>query len=255
MNQLPNSEQYRKIVKQTENEMLSISVMDIDSIIAKYMESNIIPELEQNGNKIKVPLLYGNAERWKSARIDGYLKDREGRIQIPLVMFKRNSIAKNESLKFLKEEPVTYPTLKKFSKQNAYDRFAVLNPDFAKVYQSYDVRMPDYVNLVYEVVIWTNYTEHNNKIIESFGYAAERYWGENDGYKFRVNIDNFENTQDLGSGAERIIKTTFNMTVFAYILPERNEKSPTVQKGFTTRKVIVTKEAVLSTKDIDKLRK
>jgi hypothetical protein len=250
-----NSQQYNKIVKQDNTEMLAISLLDVDTIIAKYMEEKIIPQLEQNGQQIKVPLLYANAERWKSTKRDGYLKDREGKIQIPLVMFKRNSIAKNDSLKFLKEEAVTYPTVKKFSKQNAYDRFSVLNSNFAKLYQTYDVRMPEYVNLVYEVVIWTNYTEHSNKILEAFNYASERYWGEKDKYKFRVQIENFENTQDLGAGTERIIKTTFTMTVFAYILPKRLESIPTTQKGSTLRKVIVTNEATFTDEELQKLRR
>lgn len=252
---IKNSEKYNKIVKQDAEESISISLMDIDGIIANYMEENVIPQLEKNGEVIKVPLLYANAERWKSAKRDGYLIDKQGKLQIPLIMFKRNSIAKNETLKFLKEEQVTYPTVKKFSKQNAYDRFAVLNPDFAKVYQTYDVRMPDYVNLVYEVVVWTNYTEHNNKILEAFTYASERYWGEKDKYKFRVNIDNFENTTDLAGGAERIIKTTFSMNVFAYVLPKRLESTPTTQKGFTIRKVVVTNEATYTNEELKKLRK
>lgn len=251
----PNSEKYNKIVKQDEKENISITLLDIDSIIAKYMEENVVPQLEKNGEVIKVPILYGNAERWKSAKRDGYFQDREGRLQIPLIMFKRNSIAKNEALKFLKEEPVTYPTVKKFSKQNAYDRFSVLNPDFAKVYQTYDVRMPDYVNLVYEVIIWTNFTEHNNKILEAFAYSSERYWGEKDKYKFRVNIDNFENTTDLAAGAERIVKTTFTMNVFAYVLPKQLESVNTTQKGFTIRKVVITNEATYTNEELKKLRK
>ena len=45
------------------------------------MEKHLIPELEQNGNKINIPLVYGNAERWKTAQQDGYLKDKLGKIQ------------------------------------------------------------------------------------------------------------------------------------------------------------------------------
>ena len=67
---------FSKIVKQDESKMLEISLLDVDSVIASYMENHIIPEVQQNGNKIKVPLLYGNAERWKSAQRDGYLKDK-----------------------------------------------------------------------------------------------------------------------------------------------------------------------------------
>lgn len=236
---------FSKIVKQDEQEMFSLSLIDIDSTIASYMEKHVIPEIEQNKSKVKVPLIYGNAERWKGAQKDGYLKDKLGKIQIPLIMFKRNSFAKNEAMKFLKDDKITYPTIRKFSNKNAYDRFSLLNSEFKKRYETFDVKMPDYVTVTYEVMVWTNFTEHNNKIIEQFQYFTDRYWGEDDKYKFRVLIDNFDNQQEVGAGTERIIRTTFTMTVNAYLLPKRTDNVPTTQKGFTIRKVVVTNEVLL----------
>ena len=236
---------FSKIVKQNEQEMFSISLVDIDSTIASYMETHIIPEVEQNKSKVKVPLIYGNAERWKGAQKDGYLKDKLGKIQIPLIMFKRNSFAKNDSMQFLKDDRINYPTIRKFSNKNSYDRFSLLNSEFKKRYETFDVKMPDYVTVTYEVMVWTNFTEHNNKIIEQFQYFTGRYWGEEDKYKFRVMIDNFDNQQEVGAGTERIIRTTFTMTVHAYLLPKRADNVPTTQKGFTIRKVVVTNEVLL----------
>ena len=238
--------EFSKIVKQDESKMLEISLLDVDTIIANYMEKNLIPVLEQNGNQLKVPLLYGNAERWKSAQRDGYIKDKLGKIQLPIIMFKRNSIEANDTMKFLKDTKVTYPTVRKYSNKHSYDRFSLLNPDLKKRFEAYDVRMPNYVTLTYEVIFWTGYTEHNNKIIEQFQYANEQYWGEDDNYKFRVLVGNFDNQQDVGAGSERIIRTNCSLTVNAYLLPKRFETQPTTQKGFTIRKVIVGNEVVLN---------
>jgi hypothetical protein len=241
-----NNEKFNRIVKQSDKETISITLLDIDTVIANYMQSDVVPELEQNGKKLKVPVIYGNSERWKSAQRDGYFKDIDGKIQIPLVMFRRNSIAKNDNLKFLKEEAVTYPTVKKYSKKNAYDRFSLLNPGFNKRYETFDVRMPEYVNLSYEIVVWTTYTEHNNKIVEAFQYSADQYWGEKDKFRFRTTIDNFQTNQELAENSERIIKTTFTLVVYAYILPERSGAVSNTLKGFTIRKVVVTNEAVVN---------
>jgi hypothetical protein len=236
---------FSKIIKQDEQQMPSISLIDVDATIASYMEKHIIPEIEQNKSKVKVPLIYGNAERWKGAQKDGYLRDKLGKIQIPLIMFKRNSFAKNDSMRFLKDDTISYPTIRKWSNKNSYDRFSVLNPEFKKRYETYDVKMPDYVTVTYEVMVWTNFTEHNNKIIEQFQYFTDRYWGEEDKYKFKVSIDNFDNQQEVGAGTERIIRTTFTMSVNAYLLPKRADNVPTTQKGFTIRKVVVTNEVLL----------
>lgn len=160
-------------------------------------------------------------------------------------MFKRNSIESNDTLRFLKDQKVTYPTVKKYSQKHAYDRFSLLNPDLKRRFEAYDVRMPNYVTLTYEVMFWTGYTEHNNKIIEQFQYADGAYWGEDDKYKFRVVVGNFDNQQDVGAGSERIIRTTCTLTVNAYLLPKRFDNQPTTQKGFSIRKVVVTNETVL----------
>jgi hypothetical protein len=160
-------------------------------------------------------------------------------------MFKRNSIAPNETMKFLKDHRVTYPTIKKYSQKHAYDRFSLLNPDFKRRFEAYDVRMPNYVTLTYEIMFWTAYTEHNNKIIEQFQYANEQYWGEAGDYKFRVVVSDFDNQQDIGAGTERIIRTSCTLSVNAYLLPKRYDTQPTTQKGFSIRKVVVTNEVVL----------
>jgi len=241
--------EFSKIVKQDESKMLEISLLDVDTIIAKYMEEHLMPEVEQNGIKVKVPLIYGNAERWKGAKRDGYLRDKLGKIQLPIVMFKRNSIESNDAMRFLKDHRVTYPTVKKYSQKHAYDRFSLLNPDFKRRFEAYDVRMPNYVTLTYEVMFWTGYTQHNNKIIEQFQYADNAYWGEDGNYKFRVSVANFDTQQDVGAGSERIVRTTCNLTVNAYLLPKRFDNQPTTQKGFSIRKVVVTNEIVMQGSD------
>ena len=87
-------------------------------------------------------------------------------------------------------------------------------------------------------MIWTSFTEHMNKIVEAFQYATDRYWGKEDGFKFRTRIDSFDNQQEVGEGSERIIRTSFTMVVNAYLLPETYDDKPTVRKSFTPKKVV-----------------
>ena len=35
-------------------------------MMMEYMTDVVIPDVEENGTKVKVPLIYGNPERWKS---------------------------------------------------------------------------------------------------------------------------------------------------------------------------------------------
>ena len=232
--QLSVDKQYQKGVK----------LLDIDTTIAEYMIDTVIPDVEEHGKAVKVPLLYGNAERWANAREKGYLRDQRGKIQIPLVMFKRNSIERDTTLAQFKDIN-TLPAYRKYSQKNRYERFTLIQGS-GPSYEQYEVSVPDYVTVSYEVMIWTSFTEHMNKIVEQFQYATDRYWGNEDGYKFRTRIDSFDNQQEVGEGSERVIRTSFTMAVNAYLLPETYDESPTVKKSFTPKKVVFGVETDLS---------
>ena len=233
-NQLPVDSEYIKGVK----------LIDVDTTIADYMVSVIIPDVEENGRKIKVPLNYGNAERWSSARKNGYLRDQRGKAEIPLVMFKRNSVERDTALQHFKDG-VTMPAYQKYSKKNRYERFSLQN-SVKPVYELYSVSMPSYVTVTYEVMIWTSFTEHMNKIVEAFQYATDRYWGSETGYKFRARIDSFDTTQEVSEGSERVIRTTFNVSVNAYLLADTFNNQPTVKKEFTKKRVVFGVETDLT---------
>jgi hypothetical protein len=236
--QLPIEKQYIK----------GVSLVDIDTTIAQYMSDVIIPPLEENGNTLKVPLTYGNAERWTNVRKEGYLRDARGKIQIPLIMFKRNSIERDSSLQFFNED-LYLPAYRKWTKKNKYDRFSLMN-NIKPSYELYNIRVPEYVTLTYEVMIWTSFTEHMNKIVEAFQWATDRYWGSDDKYKFRVRIDSFDNQQELGEGSERIIRTSFTMSVNAYLLPDRYGNSPTIKKEYSPKRLVVMVESEKTEGDV-----
>jgi hypothetical protein len=221
-----------------------VKLIDIDTNIAEYMVDSIIPNVEENGNQVKVPLLYGNAERWNNARTKGYLRDSRGKIQLPLVMFKRNSIDRQDGMAQFKDVN-TLPAYKKYSQKNKYERFS-LQTNANRATEQYEISVPDYVTVTYEVMIWTSFTEHMNSIVEQFQYATDRYWGTEKGFKFRTRIDSFDNQQEVGEGSERVIRTSFTMVTNAYLLPETADDKPTVKKSFNPKKVIWGVETDLS---------
>ena len=72
----------------------SITLYDIDYAIMTYLEDVVLPTLDENGKAVKIPVIYGNSERWEGARKKGVYRDQKGRIQLPLMMLKRSSVAK-----------------------------------------------------------------------------------------------------------------------------------------------------------------
>ena len=223
--------------KQSIEQGKGVKLYDVDMAIAEHMIDTVLPTVEIFQEKQKVPVVYGNPERWKSVQKDGYLRDKKGMLQIPLVMFKRNSINRDDSLSNTMNRHVSYPSVSRYSKKHRYDKFSAMSST-QKPVEVYDVVIPDYVNITYEVIIWTDFTEHMNKIVEAFQYATDEYWGDKGGFKFRVKIDSFDNTTEVSEGSQRIVRTSFTMAVYAYLLPEQFDNESTHKKSIVPKKVV-----------------
>jgi hypothetical protein len=199
-----------------------VGIADIDESIHYYFTQVIKPRVEQNGEMREVPILYGNPERWNSIQKNGHYRDRDGKIQFPLIVFRRVGLEKNRNLgnKLDANHPLNYGVFrKKYSKKNAYNQFDVLN-NRKPAEEFYAVAIPDYVNITYECIIFTNYTEQNNKIIEGINYASDSYWGDNSKFKFRAQIDSYSDATEVGNKEARVVKTTFQITLLGYIVTD-----------------------------------
>ena len=221
-NSVQTSRVIQRTVRNDDKGDFTVGIKDIDESIVYYFDNVIKPSVIQKGIRKNVPVIYGNQERWKAVQKDGYYRDRNGKIQAPLIMFRRESLEKNRTLgnKVDAENPQNFYVFeRKYNNKNHYDRLSVLtNRTKTKEYQG--VVIPDYVTLVYSCVIFTDYIEQNNKLIESINYASDSYWGDPDKFKFRARIDNYTTTTDVSEGTDRVTRTSFNITLNGYIIPE-----------------------------------
>jgi len=219
---------------------ISVTLKDIDSAVIYYLENVVRPSVEDNGENVKVPIVYGSIERWKSIKRDGFLRDKKGKTITPLIMFKRNTIDVNKNMPIDKLDAnnphMFYTFEKKFSKNNIYDR---LDAQIGVISQRqyYNVSMPDYVTLNYSFTIWTSYITQMNGIIEKLNYSDGAYWGDPDKMKFRSIIDSFDDATEIGD-TERLVRTNFNLTIMGYLLSEKdNNNKSTTNKFITPQKV------------------
>ena len=219
----------------------SVSLFDIDYAIMSYLEETVLPELDDNGKALKIPVIYGNSERWNGARRQGVYRDARGKLQLPLMMLRRTSVAKNESMPMLNRQ-VSYQAVTKYSKDNRYSRFTLLGKATTPKYEIHNITMPDYVEINYECMGWTNYTEHLNAVIESLTYASDEYWGDKQKFKFNTTIADYNVVNEVGEGTERINRVEFTLNVKAYLLPEKFDGEATTKKSFNSSKIIVATE-------------
>ena len=107
----------------------------------------------------------------------------------------------------------------RWSKENQYDRFSV-QQGTQPVYENIVTGMPNYSDITYEFVLWTNFIEQMNPLIESFVDQSHTYWGDGEGMKFICTIDNISDASEMDQSGERFIKSTFSVLTKAYLLPE-----------------------------------
>jgi hypothetical protein len=218
-----------------------VGLQDIDEAIMYYFQNVIRPFVYQNGVRIEVPVIYGSPEKWKSVQKDGYYKDKNGAVMAPLIMFKRDTMDKNRSLtnKLDANHPHLYTSwAKSYNPKNAYSNFNVLT-NRIPVQQFVVNVVPDYVNLTYTCAIQTYYVEQMNKIIEAINYASDSYWGDSERFKFKASIDSYSTAIEISDNSNRLIKGTFTIKLFGYIVPDTVQKDVTAIKKYNSKAQII----------------
>ena len=219
----------------------TVGIQDLDEAVMYYFQNVIRPFVLQNGNRIEVPVIYGSPERWKSTQRDGYYKDKNGAIMAPLIMFKRNSIEKNRNLgnKLDGNYPNLYGVMKKkYDTKNFYSNFNVLNNRIPEQ-QFYAVTIPDYVTVTYSCMVYTYYVEQLNGIVEAINYASDSYWGNPQRYQFKAAIDSFNIITEVPQDDVRVVRSTFDIRLFGYIIPNTLQNNVSSLKKFRNKAKLI----------------
>ena len=216
---------------------VSVGIYDIDSAFSNFLQNDVKPTIEDDGRFYPVPVMYASPEKWASAQRDGFMKDDNGMMVTPVISFKRNNLSINTDLAKLKvaENEDTHQMFERtYTKVNRYDQFSVLTGQTPrKEYMS--VERPDYVNLEYEVVVWCDYMEQVNKIVEQIVFFQGRSFG--DRYKFVIKGDSYSFETISEMGQDRITKASINLTAKAYIVPEYAAMSNNTKRRISVGKV------------------
>jgi len=103
-----------------------VTLIDIDSSILFYFENVIQPSIEENGENIKVPIMYASPERWSAIKNKGFLRDKKRQVITPVIVYRRTSVTKDDTVpqdKLDANNPHMFYTFeKKFSQINKYDK-------------------------------------------------------------------------------------------------------------------------------------
>lgn len=226
-----------------------IGLEDIDNALMFHIEKNIKPNVLQNGNRLAVPLVYGSPERWSAIQKDGYYRDKNGKAMYPLIVIKRENISKNKDIgnKLDGNRVSLYKNFEnQYTQRNQYDNFGdILNRVPQKEYLT--VVIPDYVTITYKCVMFTNFVEQMNGLVEAFNFAANSYWGDKERFMFKSQIDNFSTFNETNQGEDRIIKSECTIITNGYLIPDTiNKDLVSLKKQYSKVTIKILGEEILN---------
>lgn len=234
---------------------ISVTIYDIDHAVKWFIQNVIRPTIDEDENLVNVPVLFSTGEKWAAAQRAGYLRDKNGAIQSPLIMLRRTSMDPRTDLENNNVlRGISYNTgnkmlfERKYTAANRYDRFSVYN-QITPMREFYAVDFPKFVSVNYDLVIWTNGMEHLNEICEQIIYYDGKAWG--DAYKFITYTDtpSFELTNDIGS--DRIVRAAFTLRTQGHLIPDRTGNDSGLEKFYGVTKTMIATETEVDPEQLD----
>ena len=239
----------------------AITLKDVDTAVLNHVKNVMKPRVREANETLKIPVFYGNEERWKAVRERGVLRDKNNSLILPLIMLRRTEVSRNDfsGQSFPHDVQRKYVDVvrnSRWSKENQYDRFSV-QQGVQPVYENIVTTMPTYTDITYEFILWTNFIEQMNPLVESFVDQSHTYWGDGTDNKFMCTIDNISDASEMNQDGERFIKSTFSVTTKAYLLPEYlnsviTNKVSNMKKFTTTSRVTFGFEGDATNEEVGK---
>jgi|688.fasta_scaffold44876_8 hypothetical protein len=221
---------------------ISVSLYDIDYNVKWHIENVIVPQLVDNGQVIKVPVIFSSPEKWASIREQGYLRDNGQKMIAPLLVIKRNSVTPREDINTSavfrdsvnKDSNNAILFEKKYTKENRYDQFSLLNGR-PPLREFYSIEIPTYVEVQYDIMIWTDTIVQLNEVVEQVLFYDGKAFG--DTYKFLTYIDTptFEHVNTTGD--DRIVRCNISFRTKGYLIQENLDKRNNMRKFFNMNKL------------------
>jgi hypothetical protein len=122
----------------------------------------------------------------------------------------------------------------KYTKTNRYDRFSVLQGTRPSR-ELYVSSIPEYVDVSYDLLIWTEYTEQMNSVIEQIMPTGGFAWGTT--WKFITNIQDYSFENLSTPGEDRVVRATLPLNTKATLLMPYELRRSSLQKRYSTKRI------------------
>ncbi len=212
------------------------TIIDIDFAMMSYLKEIIQPQIVENNKVIDVPIFYTNGEKWAQYQKRGYILDDRGKALTPYIGLRRTTISDRLPMLGVNHSPAGFQLThgNRFSLKNRYDRFSVqLGTTPRREY--YISNVPEFITVSYDLLIWAEYIDQMNDIIEQImpmnGYA----WGTT--WKFPTSISDYTFDTVNTTGEDRLVRASMPLTVQATMLRSSELRVANLRKMYSVKKI------------------
>lgn len=253
----------------------------IDIAVYRFVNERLNIHSITNKGYTKVPVVWLGTERVYQIKNDKDLRDKVGKLKLPLMTISRTSISRDED--FRGSYRSYYPAdreidggrvpITKIIKQEKTRNFANADqnnrtikgdetgPSYNRkiVYETIMIPKPTYITCMYEVNIRTEYQQQMNEILPSFIIDQKNVvLIENDGYEYEMFIQAdygvTNNINNLGE-EERMFTAKIQFKVLGYLTGDNiNDDAPEIIKKQNVVQITVGRERVVGRNIGDGLR-
>jgi len=244
----------------------------IDTGLFDWVNNTIDIHTKTNKGIYKVPVLWLGAERSFQVKNDIRIRDKVGKLVLPLMTVNRDSVTKDPNFKGAYQanlfenkdykggaEPVssrinqdkTQNFQSEIAQKNTHNEQQTykLDQNSQVVYETYNAPIPVYVTIKYTITIRTEYQQQMNDALQPFVTTTGQinaFIFENQGHKYEAFIEqdfsNNNNTKNIGED-ERMFETTISIKVLGYLSGEGySRKKPLLARRENQIKVRFTNE-------------
>lgn len=250
-----NPETLREFEVRRDNDIIrtpKVQIVDVDYAILDYIRSVIRPRIIENNREIEVPVMFANGETWAQIQSKGFMYDLKGKIMTPVISLRRTDMsARTDFISLGVNRDVSGFELvhkNSFTVANRYDRFSVLQN--TKPREEYYVSpIPEYYEISYEMLMWTEYTEQMNNIIEQIMPTAGFAYGTT--FKFSTLFTEFSFETVNATGEDRLVRSSTTLRVKANMLSEFELYRSNLEKRLSVKTIRFKNETTSDNSDVD----
>ena len=257
----------------TENIKFKASTIEtIDTSIYEWLDELLNLHTNTNKGLFKVPVLWLGSERVWQIKNDTRIRDKVGKLILPLMTINRDSITKDPSFKgsfqahlyekqdykggatpagsnLNQDKTQNFQNATKTKNLNNKQQTGKLDENNQSIYNTYNAPVPVYINTMYSITLRTEYQQQMNDLLQPFVTTTGQinsFILKRDGHRYEAFIQQDfamnNNTTNIGED-ERMFETKVQIKVLGYLVGEGlNRSRPTLARRENQVKIRITNE-------------